>query len=129
MHVRRMDKGRIPKDLLYGQLDCGTCAIGRPCLRYKDSCKTDIRSIRINFDTWEAQHQSALPEAYAVRSEVSGTEEDGGEHLALRRQKRSASIPRDDLHLRRLYGKLPCTLGYGGTVTVDSVLQQSVETL
>ena len=52
-HVCRMDKDRFPKDLLYGQLECGTCLICRPCLRYKDSCKRDLQSGHINVATWE----------------------------------------------------------------------------
>ncbi len=42
-HVRRMGPGRIPRDLLYGELAEGSRLIGRPRLRYKDIC--------INIDT------------------------------------------------------------------------------
>ncbi|KAJ7324884.1 hypothetical protein JRQ81_017904, partial [Phrynocephalus forsythii] len=35
-HVVRMDDGRIPKDLLYGELIKGKRPRGRPQLRYKD---------------------------------------------------------------------------------------------
>ena len=38
-HVRRMQDGRIPKDILYGELCVGTRPVGRPSLRYKDVCK------------------------------------------------------------------------------------------
>ncbi len=38
-HVRRMDDGCIPIDLLYGELDEGKRAVGRPKLRYKDMQK------------------------------------------------------------------------------------------
>ncbi|GAA6071721.1 uncharacterized protein LOC117871822, partial [Tachysurus ichikawai] len=38
-HVRRMDPGCIPKDLLYGELAEGARLTGRPRLRYKDVCK------------------------------------------------------------------------------------------
>ena len=46
-HVCRMDDGRIPKDILYGQLSSGTRARGRPKLRYKDTCKQDLKSCQI----------------------------------------------------------------------------------
>ena len=38
-HVRRMKDGRIPKDLLYGELSEGLRPRGRPRLRFKDTCK------------------------------------------------------------------------------------------
>jgi len=36
-HVHRMKDGRIPKDLLYGELAEGKRPTGRPLLRYKDT--------------------------------------------------------------------------------------------
>lgn len=47
-HVCRMDDGRIPKDILYGELATGTRPTGRPALRYKDVCKRDLKSCNIN---------------------------------------------------------------------------------
>jgi hypothetical protein len=38
-----MDDGRIPKDILYGEL-----ATGRPALCYKDFCKRDLKSCNIS---------------------------------------------------------------------------------
>ena len=38
-HVHRMNDGRIPKDILYGELCSGKKSAGRPQLRYKDVCK------------------------------------------------------------------------------------------
>lgn len=52
-HVRRMDDGRIPKDILYGQLSAGKRPVGRPQLRYKDVCKRDLRALDINTESWE----------------------------------------------------------------------------
>ena len=37
-HVRRMEDGRIPKDILYGEMALGRRTTGRPHLRYKDVC-------------------------------------------------------------------------------------------
>ena len=42
-HVHRMEDGRIPKDLLYGQLASGCRPVGLPALRYKDVCKRDLK--------------------------------------------------------------------------------------
>ena len=52
-HVSQMDKGRIPKDLMYGQIECGTRSTGCPQLRFKDSCKRDLMSAHMDTDTWE----------------------------------------------------------------------------
>jgi hypothetical protein len=52
-HVRRMEDGRIPKDLLYGELVQGKRNIGRPTLRFKDTCKRDMKTLNIDTTTWE----------------------------------------------------------------------------
>ena len=52
-HVRRMDDGRIPKDILYGELAAGKRATGRPQLRYRDVCKRDMKALKMETDSWE----------------------------------------------------------------------------
>ena len=52
-HVRRMEDGRIPKDILYGELASGKRSVGRPQLRYKDVCKRDLKALDINIQCWE----------------------------------------------------------------------------
>ena len=47
-HVKRMDPGRIPKDLLYGELAEGSRHAGRPKLRFKDVCKRDMKQCNID---------------------------------------------------------------------------------
>ena len=51
-HVHRMPDGRIPKDLLYGELACGKRSIGCPQLRYRDVVKRDVKSVDINTESW-----------------------------------------------------------------------------
>ena len=53
-HVCRMEDGRIPKDLLCGELVTGKRPTGRPQLRYKGICKRDLKALGINTNTWEA---------------------------------------------------------------------------
>ena len=43
-HVVRMDEGRLPKQVLYGELASGTRARGRPKIRFKDTLKSNISS-------------------------------------------------------------------------------------
>ena len=49
-----MDDSRIPKDLLYRELADGARSRGRPSLRYKDSCKRDLKEAGIDLETWES---------------------------------------------------------------------------
>jgi hypothetical protein len=46
-HVYRMGDGRIPKDLLYGELASGERKTGPPQLCYKDVCKRDLKACNI----------------------------------------------------------------------------------
>ena len=48
-----MGKGRIPKDLLYGKLEKGTCKTGCPLLYFKEVCKRDMKSAAIDIESWE----------------------------------------------------------------------------
>ena len=41
-----MEDGRIPKDLMYGELATGYRDKGRPKLRYRDVCKRDIKALK-----------------------------------------------------------------------------------
>ena len=52
-HVRRMEEGRIPKDILYGELALGRRTTGRPHLRYKDVCIRDMEAVDIDTMSWE----------------------------------------------------------------------------
>ena len=47
-HVRRMEDGRITKDILYGELASGKGSVGRLQLRCKDVCKRDLKALDIN---------------------------------------------------------------------------------
>ena len=52
-HVRRMDDGRIPKDIMFGELKEGKRKRGRPKLRYKDVVKRDLGRIAVDHTKWE----------------------------------------------------------------------------
>ena len=52
-HVRRMDDGRIPKYILYGELTLGRRTTDHPHLRYKDVCVRDMKAVDIDTMSWE----------------------------------------------------------------------------
>ena len=66
-----MDDGRIPKDLLYGELSSGSRPRGRPRLRFKDTCKRDLKSAGISSQSWEttAESRSLWKAAVSVGTE------------------------------------------------------------
>ena len=52
-HVLRMDDERIPKVLMYSQLDQGHRNVGRPWLRYKDKLKSNLSAVGIPHNNFE----------------------------------------------------------------------------
>ena len=42
-HINRMDDTRAPKQLMYGELVRGSRLVGRPKLRFKDTCKNALK--------------------------------------------------------------------------------------
>jgi hypothetical protein len=73
-HVSRMGAGRIPKDLLYGELVEGRRKTGRPKLRLKDICMRDLKRCRIDPSSWETQAADRQGWRLAVGQAVSCAE-------------------------------------------------------
>ena len=48
-----MEDGRIPKDILYGELALGRRTTGRLHLRYKDVCVRDMKAVDTDTVSWE----------------------------------------------------------------------------
>ena len=74
-HVTRMKDGRIPKDLLYGELATGKRPTGRPQLRFKDVCKRDLQGLGINTDSWEVTARDRDAWKHTVKVGLSHYEE------------------------------------------------------
>ena len=67
-----MANGRIPKDMLHGELVTGTRTAGHPYFRYRDTCKLDMKMTGIDTTTWEADdrgHWRAVAKAGMRRGE------------------------------------------------------------
>ena len=48
-----MDNGRIPKQLLYGELSKGKRSVGGQKKRFKDSLKASLKTLGFNLTNWE----------------------------------------------------------------------------
>ena len=48
-----MEDGRIPKDLLCGELELGSRPVVRPKLRFRDVCKRDMLATGLTTDNLE----------------------------------------------------------------------------
>ena len=87
-HVHRMANGRIPKDMLYGELVTGTRTVSRPYLRYRDTCKRDMKVAGIDTTTWEAAADDRGPWRAVVNTGMKRGEENRSVHEAVKREKR-----------------------------------------
>ena len=87
-HVRRMEDGRIPKDVLYGELALGRRPAGRPALRYKDVCKRDLKVTDIDTGNWESLADDRGRWRQVVRSGVRRGEEKRNKQLVEIRARR-----------------------------------------
>ena len=74
-HVTWMKDGRIPKDLLYGELATGKRPKGRPQLRFKDVCKRDLPALNINSDSWKVTPTDRDAWSHTVKVGLSQYEE------------------------------------------------------
>ena len=89
-HVHRMGDGRIPKDLLYGELVEGERDRGRPLLRYKDVCKRDLKALDINVSSWETIATDRDAWKLTLKRQLPKGESKWKEKVAEKRSRRKA---------------------------------------
>ena len=94
-HVVRMDDGRIPKDLLYGELVQGKRATGRPQLRFKDVCKGNLIALNIDQNNWEATALRRSAWRQTVQKGLSNFEETLAQQHKEKRMRRKAAAHAD----------------------------------
>ncbi len=87
-HVHRIANGRIPKDMLYGELVTETSTAGRQYLRYRDTCKRDMKVAEIDITTWEVAADDRGHWRAVVKTGMKRAEENRSVHEAVKREKR-----------------------------------------
>ena len=90
-HVVRMEDGRLPKQLFYGELSQGKRGTGRPKLRYKDSLKANLKKCNIDTATWEKQ--AAVREEWRTTINTKVIESEQARDMA-KEEKRAAARSR-----------------------------------
>ena len=88
-HRKRMDDGRIPKDILYGQLVEGSRGRGRPLIRYRDVIRCGL--IATSLTTWETSALDRPTRRHAVtdgakRCEARRSEEEDAKRAERKRR-------------------------------------------
>ena len=87
-HVHCMGNGRIPKDVLYGELATGRRPAGHLALRFKDVCKRNLKLTDIDPGSWEQIADDRRAWRSAVRKGVRTGEDKRNRLLEDKRQHR-----------------------------------------
>lgn len=98
-HVRRMQDGRIPKDILYGQLATGKRPTGRPRLRFSDVVKRDMKALQMNHTSWEALAADRLTWRSVMTTGLALGEDQIRQAADERRARRHNPTPPDSVFL------------------------------
>ena len=89
-HIKRMDNFRLPKLLLFGQLATGSRSVGRPCLRFIDVCKRDMKQGGINISSWEKVAVNRNLWRKAINSGSQTVQSNQMKHKRVKRQRLTA---------------------------------------
>ena len=82
-HVRRMDDGRIPKDLPYGETPEEKRPVGRPKLRFKD-----LKALGMPADSWKAMAENRVVWRSTIHEGVKYHDKRWFNQLAKKRKNR-----------------------------------------
>ncbi|KAI0236225.1 Dehydrogenase/reductase SDR family protein 7-like [Lamellibrachia satsuma] len=90
-----MEDGRLPKDILYGQLTSSARPVGRPALRFKDACNRDMKACDISPKGWEAVAEDRTAWRQTTRRGIERADEKKRQHAAEKRMRRKqkAALP------------------------------------
>ena len=105
-----MPDNRLPKKLLFGELQHGKRSLGGPKKRYKDTLKGSLKSFNLNPDTWELAAQNRNEWRAALHNGAKTHEKERTITVEKRRQARKSNADRcsspapnvQELSVRRL---------------------------
>ena len=93
-HVLRMPDHRLPKKILYGELQHGNRSRGAPMKRFKDTLKASAKAFNINEATWEQTAQDRGKWRAAVRKGAKTCEANRTAEAEQRRRVRKENASR-----------------------------------
>lgn len=104
-HVVRLDDDRIPKQMLYGELQIGKRPQSKPKKRYKDSLKDTLSKAGISCINWESQAKDRASWRQQIHKGVAGFEEARVNHAQIKRAARKGD---KDVLATSTYSFFPC---------------------
>ena len=87
-HVARMPDHRLPKRLLFAELQHGKRPVGRPKKRYKDTLKDSLKAFSISHTDWEQMAKDRASWRAALHHQGTKAHEDN--RIAAAKQRREA---------------------------------------
>ncbi|XP_063531447.1 uncharacterized protein LOC134742328 [Cydia strobilella] len=94
-HVHRMDPERLPRQVMLGQIADVKRPVGRPALRFKDSCKRNMDSFGIRTDSWEKRAEMRPEWRHDIKVGTSKHDDDWLENLKQKSLRRALPPPAD----------------------------------
>ena len=91
-HMTQMDETRIPRILLFGELEQGTRHVGRPLKRYKDQLKATLKRCQIQPDNFESLSSDRATWRALCSEAVDEFEHSMVEELKEKRRRRKERI-------------------------------------
>ena len=102
-HVARMPDNRIPKKLLFGELQVGKRSVIVPQKRYKDTPKASLKAFGVNPNSWEQAATNTTKWRAAIHGGARRHEDDRKDTAERRMQER-----KDKAMKPRAPGSIPC---------------------
>ncbi|KAG7305186.1 hypothetical protein JYU34_009222 [Plutella xylostella] len=104
-HVHRMDSGRLPRQVMLGQIADTKRPVGRPALRFKDCCKRDMHSFGLQTNSWETRAEMRPEWRRDIQAGMAKHDEDWLENLKQKRIRRAMSPPLESRYVCNHCGK------------------------